>query len=107
MGILVHACLGYLFGTLVMSAAAIAKGLTLLGQARILSQLLVDGLQILHAAVALGAVLVLPMIIGRVFDGRLTHLGGIVMLAVFAVTVFLMTRVLMLLGLFRPTPSGR
>ena len=105
LSLLVYVCLGYLFGTVVMSAAVIARGLVLLGQARILKQPLVLGLQAVHAAVALAAVLVLPSLIGRFFDGRLSELGSIIMLLVCAATVFVMARVLVYLGLFRSSPT--
>jgi hypothetical protein len=106
LNVLVYVCIGYLFGTLIMSAAAITRGLMLLGHAGILKQPLVISFQALHAAVALAAVMVLPMLIGRFFEGRLSELGSILMLAVCAATVFVMARVLVYLGLFRSSPSA-
>ena len=106
LNLLIYVCLGYLFGTLVMSAAAITRGLFILGQAGILKQPLVIGFQGLHAAVALATVLVLPTLIGRFFEGRVSELGGILMLAICAATVFVMARVLVHLGLFRSSHSA-
>jgi hypothetical protein len=103
--LIVYGCIGYIFGALVMCAAAVSRGIAFLAEKGLVKRQLVAPIQLLHAVVAFGALFVLSMLIGRAFEGQLSQSGSIVMLVACALTVLAFARVFISLGVFRSGSS--
>jgi len=95
------ACFGYVMGALVMSIPLILQGIKNLKTAGILNSILCNVLYMLFSFLALASVFVIPSLMGKTHSAHEPWFGGFVLLFICTITVLVLAKILVSLGLFR------
>jgi len=101
MSTLTLACFGYMMGVLVMIIPLILQGIKNLKKAGILNNILCNVLHVLFSFLALATVFVIPSVMGKAHSAHEPWFGGIVLLSICVITVLVLARILVSLGVFR------
>ena len=97
----ISACIGYILGALVMVVPLILQGVRNLRRLGALSRLASIMLELLFSLLAISSIFLLPAVLGRYLQGKLSTVEWLVAIATCALTVFVVAKVLVQLGVFK------
>lgn len=102
----ISACIGYIFGALVMIVPLILQGLRNLRRSKALSMPTSIVLELLFSLLALSSIFLLPATLGKYLQGRLSTVEWLVAIATCALTVFVVAKILVQLGVLSDKEGG-
>lgn len=102
----ISACIGYILGALVMIVPLILQGVRNLRRSRALNRPTSIMLELLFSLLAISSIFLFPAMLGQYLQGRLSTVQWLVAIATCALTVFVVARVLVQLGVFDRSNNG-
>lgn len=97
----ISACIGYILGALVMVVPLILEGVRNLRRSEALNRPASIMLELLFSLLAISSIFLLPAVLGQYLQGKLSTVEWLVAIATCALTVFIVAKVLVQLGVFK------